>query len=138
VARAWVGDFGGAGSARRVLSVGSPQHGTSVAELAVGVAGRCPTACRQLEPESDLLRRLNARDETPSGPVFASVWSDADRVVVPTGSAHLEGGVNFTVQSVCPGTSTSHGDLPADPVVQSALASVLGNGAAKRPTDVTC
>jgi triacylglycerol lipase len=138
VARSWVRDHGGASIARRVLSVGSPHHGTTVAELAVGVAGQCPTACEQLVPDSPLLRRLNARDETPAGPVFVSVWSTADRTVVPADSARLAGALDFTVQSVCPRARTSHGGLPADPVVDAALASTLGARAPAAPTGVTC
>lgn len=138
VARAWVRDHDGAGVARRVLSIGSPQHGTSLAGLAVGLAGQCPPACRQLEPDSDLLRSLNARDETPRGPVFVSVWSTADEVVVPAGSARLSGALDFTVQSVCPGARTAHGDLPSDPTVQAALATTLGTAAPAAPTDVAC
>ena len=138
VARSWVRDFGGASVARRVLSVGSPQHGTSVAELAVGVAGSCPAACEQLEPDSDLLRRLNARDETPSGPRFVSVWSTADRTVVPADSARLDGALNLTVQSVCATSRTAHGDLPSDPVVLAALGSTLGTGSPTTPTGVSC
>jgi triacylglycerol esterase/lipase EstA (alpha/beta hydrolase family) len=138
VARSWVRDFGGASLARRVFSLGSPQHGTSVADLAVSVAGRCPTACRQLEPDSHLLRALNAGDETPRGPRFVSVWSTADRVVVPPGSALLAGALNFTVQSICPSAATAHGALPSDPVVQAALGSTLGPGAPQRPAEVHC
>lgn len=138
VAREWVRHADGAGKARRVLSVGSPQHGTSVAELAVGVTGRCPTACRQLEPDSDLLRALNARDETPDGPRFVSVWSDADEVVVPPDSARLDGALNLTVQSVCPGARTSHADLPGDPAVLALLGTALGADAPSVPPDVPC
>lgn len=138
VAREWVRHADGAGKARRVLSVGSPQHGTTVAELAVGLAGQCPTACRQLEPDSDLLRALNARDETPDGPRFISVWSDADEVVVPPDSALLDGALNLTVQSVCSGARTSHEDLPSDPVVLALLGTALGASAPAAPTDVSC
>ena len=138
VAREWVRHADGAGKARRVLSVGSPQHGTTVAELAVGFAGQCPTACRQLEPDSDLLRALNARDETPDGPRFISVWSDADEVVVPPDSALLDGALNLTVQSVCSGVQTSHEDLPSDPVVLALLGTALGASTPAAPTDVPC
>jgi triacylglycerol lipase len=138
VARIWVRDLGGASVARRVVSVGSPQHGTSVAELAAGVAGSCPVACEQLVPDSDLLRRLNARDETPRGPRFVSVWSTADRTVVPPDSARLDGALNLTVQSVCPGARTAHGDLPSDRVVLAALRSTLGAGPPRAPTAVPC
>ena len=65
VARLWVRDHGGDGRARRVLTLGSPHHGTSQAALGRELAGGCPTACEQLVPDSDLLRRLNAGDETP-------------------------------------------------------------------------
>lgn len=137
VARAWL-RLGGARAARRVLGIGSPQHGTTVAELALDLAGRCPTACRQLVPDSDLLRTLNARDETPPGPVFVSVWSTADEVVVPDDSPRLSGALNFTVQSVCPARRTAHGDLPTDPVVRAALLSTLGTGPASAPARVHC
>jgi triacylglycerol esterase/lipase EstA (alpha/beta hydrolase family) len=138
VARQWVRDHGGADVARRVLSVGSPQHGTDVAALAVGVAGGCPAACTQLEPDSSLLRALNARDETPAGPRFVSVWSTSDEVVVPVDSAHLDGALDLTVQSVCPDHRTTHGDLPSDPVVLALLGSALGVHAPTVPTGVSC
>ena len=138
VAREWVRHADGAGKARRVLSVGSPQHGTTVAELAAGITGTCPAACRQLGPASDLLRALNSHDETPEGPRFISVWSDADEVVVPPDSALLDGALNLTVQSVCSGAETSHEDLPSDPVVLALLGTALGPGAPVAPTDVAC
>lgn len=138
VARLWIRDHGGASLARRVLTVGSPQHGTTVAELALAVAGSCPDACRQLVPGSDLLRGLNARDETPAGPQFVSVWSETDRTVTPPATARLEGALNLTVQSVCPGARTSHLELPGDPVVQALLTSALGVPAPRAPADVSC
>jgi triacylglycerol lipase len=137
VARTWVRDFGGDVLARRVLSIGSPQHGTSIAGLAVGLGG-CPTGCQQLAPDSDLLRRLNAGDETPRGPLFVSVWSTSDDVVVPPESASLEGGVNFSVQSVCPDERTPHGGLPSDPVVLATLRTALGTALPSIPTGSVC
>jgi triacylglycerol lipase len=138
VARLWVRSHGGASQARRVVSIGSPHHGTSVAELALAAAGSCPTACRQLAPDSDLLRSLNARDETPSGPVFVSVWSSTDRTVVPPDSARLEGALDLTVQSVCPGSRTTHGGLTGDPAVLATLGTTLGTAAPRAPTGVDC
>jgi triacylglycerol lipase len=138
VARSWVRDHGGGSVARRVLGIGSPQHGTQLADLAVGIGAGCPAACRQLEPDSALLRARNARDETPRGPVFVSVWSTADRVVVPVDSARLSGGLNLTLQSVCPSDRAGHGDLPSDPVVIGLLRTALGPGSAKTPTPAVC
>jgi triacylglycerol lipase len=133
VVRLWVRDHGGDTQARRVLTLGSPQHGTSVAALGAEVAGGCPTACEQLLPDSALLRRLNAGDETPAGPAWATVRSDADQVVTPTVSAALDGALNLRVQDLCPTATTPHGGLPGDPVVLRALATTLGVGAPTAP-----
>ncbi|RYY48032.1 MAG: lipase [Actinomycetales bacterium] len=138
VARLWVRDQGGADVARRVLTIGSPHHGTDVAALAVEIAGSCPTACEQLVPDSDLLRGLNAGDETPDGPEWVALRSDADRVVVPTDSAMLDGALNLRVQRLCPGSTTPHRALPGDAAVLATVASALGRDAARTPTDVSC
>lgn len=139
VARLWVRDHGGASVARRVLTVGSPHHGTGVAVLATEAAG-CPVACQQLEADSDLLRRLNAGDETPEGPQWATIRTTNDQVVTPTTSADLSGALTMVVQSYCPQATTSHGQLPASPVVLAALHTVLGTGlsAAPAPGSVDC
>ena len=138
VARLWVRDAGGKARVRRVLTLGSPQHGTSQAALGLEFAGTCPVACEQLVPDSDLLRRLNAGDETPDGPLWATVRSTSDRVVTPVDSAALAGAVNIVVQDVCPEAVVAHGDLPGNPVVLAALGSVLGTGPPQAPTGVRC
>ena len=138
VARLWVRDEGGAAVARRVLTLGSPQHGTSQAALGAELAGGCPTACEQLVPDSDLLRRLNAGDETPDGPLWATVRSTYDRVVTPVESAALDGAVNILVQDSCPTSTAAHGALPSDPVTLAALGSVLGVGPPSPPAGVGC
>ncbi len=138
VARLWVREQGGASLARRVLTLGSPQHGTSQAALGLELAGGCAAACEQLVPGSDLLRRLNAGDETPAGPLWATVRSTSDQVVTPTDSAVLTGAVNLLVQDLCPAARTAHGSLPGDPVTLAALGSVLGPGQPEPPAGVTC
>lgn len=138
VARLWVREDGGDALARRVLTLGSPQHGTSQAALGQQLAGSCPVACEQLVPGSDLLRRLNAGDETPDGPQWATIRSTADQVVTPVDSAALEGALNIVIQDICPAATTSHPGLPGDPVVLAALATVLGVGAPQAPSGVDC
>jgi triacylglycerol lipase len=138
VARLWVRDHGGAAVARRVLTLGSPHHGTSQAALGRELAGGCPVACEQLVPDSDLLRRLNAGDETPDGPLWATVRSTGDQVVTPVDSAALDGAVNILVQEVCPGATASHGELPGHPVTRAALDSVLGIDPPRAPTSAAC
>lgn len=138
VARLWVRDHGGAPVARRVLTLGSPHHGSSQAALGRDLAGGCPPACEQLTPDSDLLRRLNAGDETPDGPQWVTVRTNGDEVVTPVDSAALAGALNLLVQDVCPTAATTHGGLPDDPVVLAALTSVLGADVPRPPTSVTC
>jgi len=138
VARLWVRDDGGAGVARRVLTLGSPHHGTTEAALGAELAGGCPEACEQLVPDSDLLRQLNAGDETPAGPVWATIRSTSDQVVTPVNSATLTGALNIVVQDICPRSTAAHGELPSNPVVLGALTSVLGVAAAHPPTNVRC
>lgn len=121
ISRLYVRDEGGAAKVRRVLTVGSPQHGTDVAALAEETVGSCPTACEQLATDSDLIRGLNAGDETPEGPLWFTVRSSSDQVVTPTDSAELDGAMNVLVQRHCASATTSHGDLPGDPVTTRLL-----------------
>jgi triacylglycerol esterase/lipase EstA (alpha/beta hydrolase family) len=122
VARLWVREHSGASLARRVVTLDSPHHGTDLAGLGIDVApDSCPEACQQLLPDSELLRKLNAGDETPEGPLWVSIWTTDDQVVVPPSSADLDGALDFTIQSVCPDARVSHGDLPRDPSVIAAV-----------------
>ena len=128
VARLWAAD-GGADVARRVVTLGSPHHGTGLADLAGDLApGQCPLGCIQLGIDSDLLLRLNAGDETPDGPTWVSIWTTQDRTVTPPDSARLDGALNLPVQSVCASARIGHGDLPRDPVVQAIVLAQLAPG----------
>jgi triacylglycerol esterase/lipase EstA (alpha/beta hydrolase family) len=129
VARLWVKDYGGDRLARRVITLGSPQHGTDVAGVAAGLApSQCPIACQQLAPDGTLLGRLNAGDETPAGPAYVSIWTTDDQVVTPPDSAALAGAVNIAMQSVCVGIRLAHGDLPQSSVVINAVRAEIGPG----------
>lgn len=138
VARLWVRDHGGDAVARRVLTLGSPHHGTTQAALGASLAGGCPPACEQLVPGSELLRRLNARDETPAGPAWVTLRSTSDQVVTPVGSAVLDGALDVAVQDLCPAATTSHAGLPTDPVTRALVGSALGAGPPALPTAVRC
>jgi triacylglycerol esterase/lipase EstA (alpha/beta hydrolase family) len=139
IARLWVRNHGGGSVARRVVTLGSPHHGTDLAGLAGDLApDECPEACLQLQPDSDLLRSLNAGDETPDGPLWVSLWTTDDQTVVPPASADLEGAVDFSLQSVCPGLTVSHGDLPESPVVAAAVVAELGTARPAVPGSDVC
>ncbi|MGB3764386.1 MAG: hypothetical protein WA966_14320, partial [Ornithinimicrobium sp.] len=124
VARHWVRDYDGDAVARRVVTIGSPHHGTGVSSLATE-AGGCPPASEPLRPDRDFLRRLNAGDETPAGPLWITLRTENDRTVTPSTSADLEGALTLAVQQYCPEATTSHGQLPSSAVVLSVLPLVL-------------
>lgn len=139
VARLWIRDHDGAGVARRVVTLGSPHHGTTVAELAVAIVpDECPLACRQLVPGSDLLRELNAGDETPDGPAYISIWTTLDEVVTPPESARLNGALNLVVQEICESSQVPHDNLPTDQVVSNIVVLQLGAGAPEDLSTVDC
>jgi triacylglycerol lipase len=137
VARIWADRFGGAGQARRIVTLGSPHQGTEVANLAVQLApDQCPTACRQLAPDSDLLRGLPAG--AIPGPRWVSVWTTHDDVVSPPSSGRLQGAVDVELQAVCADDTVNHSGLPEDPLVAGIVARALAPtplATAPRPSD---
>ena len=109
------------------MTLASPHHGTDLAVVGGSLGGTaCPEACRQLDPDSDLLRDLNADDETPDGPAWVALWTENDATVVPPSSGALEGALSFPVQSVCAGLALAHGEVPRSPVVIAMVEAVLG------------
>jgi pimeloyl-ACP methyl ester carboxylesterase len=138
VARLWAEQDGGAGIARRIVTLGAPHHGTDLAALAGSLLpGQCPTACAELAPNSDLLTQLNAH-ATPAGPVWVSVWTEQDQIVTPPDSARLDGALNIPVQSVCADARLDHGNLPRDPLVQSLVLAALAPARPTQPTPADC
>ncbi len=128
VARLWVQEGDGATSVRRLVTLGSPHHGTQLASLGSLVGGACPVACQQLAPGSPVLARLNSTP-LPTGPRYLAVWTTQDDVVVPAASAELDGATSVSVQDVCPDDRVRHSGLPEDVVVQGLVAGSLGAGA---------
>jgi triacylglycerol lipase len=124
VARIWADRFGGAGQARRIVTLGSPHHGTEVANLASQLApDECPTACLQLAPGSELLLGLPVG--AVPGPRWVSVWTRQDDVVTPPSSGRLEDAVDVELQAVCPSDRVNHGGLPDDPLVAGIVVRAL-------------
>jgi triacylglycerol esterase/lipase EstA (alpha/beta hydrolase family) len=123
VTRIWAADLGGGALARRIVTLGSPHHGTDVAGLAAGLlSGSCPLACRQLAPDSDVLEGL---PEAPAGPAWTSIWTSDDDLVLPPSSAVLRGAVDIELQQLCPASRVDHSGLPRDPFTESLVVRAL-------------
>lgn len=117
VAGLWVAREDGAAKARRIVTLGAPLDGTTLAAVAAATnPDACPTACRQLAPGSAVLAELD-RARVGSALPWLSVWTTDDQTVVPPETARLDGAVNVAVQSVCAGARVEHSALPTDPVV---------------------
>ena len=137
VAWLWDINYDGVAKARDVITLGSPLHGTSLASLgAAFVPGECPQACEQLVPGSALLTGL--AQSTAARPPWLSLWTTDDEIVQPPDSARLAGAVNVPLQSVCPGVSIQHGQLPSSPLVIGIVLRALASKALDAPPASAC
>lgn len=128
VAGLWAARDEGAAKARRIVTLGSPLAGTTLASSASAFApDACPQACRELAPGSAELTEL-ARADVGTLVPWLSIWTVDDETVTPPESARLAGAVNVALQSVCAGVQVSHGQLPADPAVAGLVLAALGRG----------
>ncbi|MBW0103944.1 lipase [Pseudonocardia sp. KRD-291] len=113
----WAARDDGAAKARRVVTLGSPLHGTTLATLGSTFApDACPQACRQLAPGSSLLTELDA-DRVGAEVPWLSLWTTDDETVTPPDSARLDGATNVELQQLCTGARVSHSALPTDEAV---------------------
>ncbi len=126
VAGLWVARDGGAARARRIVTLGSPLSGTTLAGTAGAfVPDACPLACRQLAPGSAEITELS-RARVGTQLPWLSIWTDDDRTVTPPDSARLPGALDVPLQSVCPADRVGHGQLPSDPAVTAMVLRALG------------
>lgn len=138
VVRLWVARHDGVHRARRVVTLGSPLHGTTLAAVGSAlVPGACPVACQQLVPGSPLLRQLDAAP-LPARLPWLSLWTSDDQTVTPPDSARLAGAVDVELQSICPDAQIQHGELPTDPLVTGLVLRAIGAAPLTAPTGADC
>lgn len=138
VTRLWVDRDDGQGRVRRVVTLGSPLHGTQLAAAGSAlVPGACPLACQQLVPGSPLLRTVENRP-LPAGLPWLSLWTQDDETVTPPDSARLAGAVNVPLQGICPGVRVSHSQLPSTPLVDGIVLAALSGPSLPSPTPDEC
>ena len=100
VARAWLRQYGSSAVAR-VVTLGTPHHGTGLARLG---AGRNAEQMRHqpgaAEPESAWLRELAAAETPATRALFTSIFTHHDNIVAPQTSSVLEGATNVEFSGV--------------------------------------
>lgn len=100
--RYYTKNLGGGAKIDAWVSLGGPNHGTQFAY------GCFSTSCVEMRPGSTFLKALNATDETPGTPRYATWWSPCDEVINPDSSVPLSGATN--TQTACLSHSGLHGD----------------------------
>ncbi|GAY10346.1 triacylglycerol lipase [Pseudonocardia sp. N23] len=134
----WLARDDGASRARRVVTLGAPLHGTTLATAGASLApDACPVACRQLVPGSPELAEID-RAGVGSLLPWLSLWTTDDDTVTPPDSARLAGALDTSVQAVCAGARVTHSGLPTDPVVTGAVLRALGTTPLTTPGPADC
>ncbi len=107
VARAYLRRYGG-GKVRRLVTIGTPHHGSMHAWLALG------TSVSQLRPGNPWLDELN-RTASPGIVPTASIWSWHDSMVSPQTSSRIDWGENIELAGI------AHNALLDDPRTWSSV-----------------
>ena len=92
VARAWLRHYGAARVAR-IITIGTPHHGTALANLAAGANAR--QMSRINGAPSGWLAQLAASETPETRALITSIYSHHDNIVVPQASAQLPGARNI-------------------------------------------
>lgn len=101
VARAWLRAYGSARAAR-VITLGTPHHGTSLANFGVGANAsqmrRLPDA--EGAPESAWLRALAGAESPATRALITSIFTHHDNIIAPQTSSLLPGARNIAFGGV--------------------------------------
>ena len=92
VARAWLRHYGAARVAR-IITIGTPHHGTALANLAAGTNAR--QMSRIDDAPSGWLAQLAASETPETRALITSMYSHHDNIVAPQASAQLPGARNL-------------------------------------------
>jgi len=107
IARAYVQKLGGAPKVAKIITLGTPHHGTAHAWFS-----HAPDA-RQMRPGNAWLNTLNGAPE--AGVKTTSIYSLHDNIVAPQDNAHIDFGKNIVLIGI------GHLELSFAPAVQAAV-----------------
>jgi len=137
--RYYVKFLGGDATVDSLVSLGTPHHGTKLANLgSLFGLWNCLGfgACTQAAVGSSFLADLNGDDDTPGAVRYTSFATKLDAIVVPYGNSLLtgDGNTNVVVQDQCPLRTVEHLTFPQDGAVYSGIVDAL----AGRPITLDC
>jgi triacylglycerol lipase len=115
-ARAYLRDYGSARIAK-VVTLGTPHHGTALAHFGVGINTQQMrwTATEEEGLASDWLRQLANEEDAHVSRLFVSIYSHHDNIISPQTSSHLEGAKNIEFHAI------GHVALGMHPEIQAAV-----------------
>lgn len=121
-ARAYLRDHG-CDSVARVITLGSPHHGTAIANFGIGInCGEMNWLGRYEEGQSsEWLQKLAATEEADALGHIVSIYSQHDNIVSPQSSAHLEGAWNIPVIGI------GHVALALEPSIHKMVIDLIHN-----------
>jgi triacylglycerol lipase len=100
-ARAYLRDYG-TDRIARVITLGTPHHGTVLANFSVGA--NCRQMSRSHEATdaatSEWLRQLRHSEDENKRALFVSVYSHHDNIIAPQTSSHLPGAKNIDLHGI--------------------------------------
>ncbi|MET8045040.1 alpha/beta fold hydrolase [Micromonospora sp. NPDC005215] len=132
VSRYYLKRLGGTTAVGRYVSLGTPQYGTYVANVAAFLGlGSCAgvVACQQMTIGSAFLADLNAGDDTPGAVRYTTVRTVQDELVRPTGNAAVnDGATNVLIQAYCPLRVVGHLGLVLDGTAYTIVRGALVDG----------
>lgn len=112
--RAYLRDHGSKRIAK-VITLGTPHHGTGLAHFGVGLNTHQMhwTATEQEGLASEWLRQLAAGEDPAIYRMFVSIYSHHDNIISPQTSSHLPGAKNIEFHAI------GHVALAYDPLIQA-------------------
>jgi triacylglycerol lipase len=141
VARTFVKYYGGAAEVDSLVTLGTPNYGTAIANIIrFFTLGTCVgiTACEQMNVGSGFLNDLNAGDDSIGSVQYTNIATVVDELVQPYTTSFLAAGdgniTNRTLQSQCWARLPGHLGLIVDGAVYSGVEDAL----AKRSITFNC
>jgi len=135
--RAYLRDHGSAQVAR-VVTLGTPHHGTFLAHFGVGVNTQQMrwTATEQEGVASDWLLALKANEDPVVHRLFVSIYSHHDNIISPQTSSHLPGARNIEFHAIGHVALALHPDVQAEVIREIRAASAQVGPAKSMPAQL--